>query len=378
MPSNKLLTKTLGEEFACTGEWWVQNGRDIANPDSTHMGTLTFTHGKGIMLDIMGVFESKDATRGPFPFDERPYDMIWGRSTENELITLYKCQWVGGSSGNFSSSSYIVQAVFVSDNVWWAPNEKIAFKFLNLEYTQLDEWIGEAAIKRQVDFVDGKLKVAVCGEPIDKLPRVNAGDYSISAYVGVGVRGSRVPRYQEIIEQAPVFRVAPVIASEISIDEVHKVVTGLQRLLSLFMYDKAIYPKIIEGGVEAEGTVPKSPNMRLLYEPVGTRHPSDRLGEILFSFKEVEDFWGDALEEIILAKEEGLKPVFDQFFAEHFSPSPFVEDRFMATIRTIEAFHRRTSNVDYYMEKTEYENKLLGKFLQPVRDAHLPQVLQTV
>jgi hypothetical protein len=104
MPSDQLLAKRLGEEFACTGEWWVQNGPDIANPSNTHVGTLTFTYGKGIVLDIMGVFESPELASGPFPFNERPYDMIWGRSTEDELITLYKCQWAGASSGNFSSS----------------------------------------------------------------------------------------------------------------------------------------------------------------------------------------------------------------------------------------------------------------------------------
>jgi hypothetical protein len=325
------------------------------------------------VLDIMGVFESPELASGPFPFNERPYDMIWGRSTEDEFITLYKCQWAGASSGNFSSSSYNARAVFASKQVWWEPNEKIAFRSLNLEYTQLDEWIGETAIKRHVDFVDGKLKVDVSAEPIDKLPRVSVGDYVISAYVGVGVAGSRVPRRQEIVEQAATFHVEPVSSSEISIDEVHKVARGLQHLLSLLMYDEPIYPIVIEGTVGIEGEVPKSPNMRLLCEPVGTRHPSDKLGNILFSLKEVEDFWGDALKEIILAEGEGLKPVFDQFFAEHFSPSPFPEDRFMATIRTIEAFHRRTCNLDYYIEKTEYENTLFEKLLQPVREAHLEQ-----
>lgn len=373
MPSDQLLAKTLGEEFACTGEWWIQNGDEIANPKSTHTGTLTFTRGKGITLDIMGVFERNESTKGPFPFDERSYDMIWGRSTEAELITLYKCQWAGGSSGSFSSSSYGVQAVFASKDVWWEPNEKIAFKSLNLEYTHLDEWIGENAIKSHVDSIDGKFKVDISAETIDKLPRVNVGDYVMSAYVGVGVKASRVPKHQEIVEQAPIFHVESATSSAISIDEVRTIVGALQNLLSLLMYDEPIYPIVIEGSVPIAGDVQKSATMRLLHEPVGTRHPSDKLGNILFSLREVEDFWGDALKEIILAEKEGLKPVFNQFFAEHFSPSPFVEDRFMATIRTIEAFHRRTLSVDYYMKKMEYENKLLDKFLQPVKDAHLEQ-----
>ena len=178
-----------------------------------------------------------------------------------------------------------------------------------------------------------------------------------------------MPRRGEVIEQAPTFHIESRASTQIPLDEVHKVARGLQNFLSLLMYDEPIYPLVIEGSVAVEGDTANSAIVRLLYEQIGTRNASDKLGNILFSLKDVEDVWEDALKEMILAEEDKLKPVFNQFFAEHYSPSPFVEDRFMATIRTIEAFHRRTCKRDYYMEKTEYENTLLKELLKPVREA---------
>jgi len=369
MPSEQLLTKMIGEEFTCIGEWWIPDNKDPQNPKPIHTGTLTFSRGKGIVLDIMGQFESEEPAETLSPFADRPYEMIWGKSTEDELITLYKCRWAGGSFGQFPSTSYLISTVFASKHVWFTPQEKIAFKSLYLDYTLLDEWIGENAIRRHAEFIDGKMKVDVSGEAIDKLPRVNIGDYIISTYIGVGIRGTRVPRRAEIIEQAPRFYIESGASTEIPLDEVYKIARGLQNFLSLLMYDEAIYPLVIEGSVAVEGDPAKSAIVRLLYEQTGTRKASDELGSILFSLKDVEDVWEDALKEMILAEEDQLKPVFNQFFAEHYSPSPFVEDRFMATIRTIEAFHRRTCKRDYYMEKTEYENTLLAELLKPVREA---------
>jgi hypothetical protein len=359
----------IGEEFTCTGEWWVPDENDPQNPKRIHTGTLTFSHGKGIVLDIMGQLESDELAETASPFAESSFEMIWGKSTVDELITLYHCRWAGGSFGAFPSTSYLISTVFASKDVWFTPQEKIAFKSLYLDYTLLDEWIGESAIRRHTEFIDGKLKVDVSGEAIDKLPRVNVGDYIISTYVGVGIRGTRVPRRAEIIEQAPRFYIESSAFTEIPLDAVYKVARGLQNFLSLLMYDEAIYPLVIEGSVAVEGDTAKSAIVRLLYEQTGTRKTSNKLGNILFSLKDVEDVWEDALCEMILADEDHLKPVLDQFFAEHYSPAPFVEDRFMTTIRTIEAFHRRTCKRDYYVEESEYKNTLFKEFFKPVKEA---------
>lgn len=71
---------------------------------------------------------------------------------------------------------------------------------------------------------------------------------------------------------------------------------------------------------------------------------------------------------MIVVNGEKLKPVFDQFFAEYFSPSAYVEDRFMSVIRTIESFHGRTCERDYYVEKKEYKDKYFEKFYNPIKD----------
>ena len=79
MPSDKLLTKKIGQEFACIGEWWVPSEHDRTNPKRIHTGTLTFTRGKGIVLDVMGQFDNKESGESPSPFPDSSFEMIWGQ-----------------------------------------------------------------------------------------------------------------------------------------------------------------------------------------------------------------------------------------------------------------------------------------------------------
>jgi len=60
--------------------------------------------------------------------------------------------------------------------------------------------------------------------------------------------------------------------------------------------------------------------------------------------------------------------VLNEFFADYFTPSAYSQDRFMATVRVIESFHRRTSG-NYYMPEEEYLNGLFKTFMEPVKDA---------
>lgn len=111
--------------------------------------------------------------------------------------------------------------------------------------------------------------------------------------------------------------------------------------------------------------------MRLLYQRLGTRKPSDKIltHDTPFSYKDVADVWQGALGEMIFARDEELKPVLNEFFAEHYSPSAFVEDRFMAIIRAIEAFHRRTCETDSYVEKKVWKKDYCPALYKQVEHA---------
>jgi hypothetical protein len=91
MPQKELLTKKIGEEFTCVGEWRIPDKKE-QNPQRKYSGTLAFTPGEGIVLRIMGQFESEKPS-GPLDFSHSK--MICGRSTEDKLISLYTCESAG-------------------------------------------------------------------------------------------------------------------------------------------------------------------------------------------------------------------------------------------------------------------------------------------
>ena len=43
MLADKLLEKKIGDEFTCTGMWWVPRPPSPENPKAVVYGTLTFT-----------------------------------------------------------------------------------------------------------------------------------------------------------------------------------------------------------------------------------------------------------------------------------------------------------------------------------------------
>ncbi len=160
-------------------------------------------------------------------------------------------------------------------------------------------------------------------------------------------------------------------SKEITLDEALIFVRGIQNFLTLVMYDNAVYPTVIEGRVKTEEKMSEEKSqatMRLLYEPVGTKPPRESIlrHNILFAYEEVADFWQRALNNLIQLDGDQLKPVLNNFFAEYFSPSAYAEDRLMATIRTIEAFHRRTTEKACYMSKEKYNETLLKKFTEEI------------
>lgn len=372
MASDQLLTKEIGEEFTCVGEWWLPKAPDLVNPESKRCGTLTFEEGEGIKLDIMGWLEEDKLSPDTVG---HPVEMIWGKSTEGELITLLKCYRAGITMGTTWTESYQVHEVFVSNNAWFTPSEDITFKSLILQYTHLSEWVGISGFQapgltKLDDFVKNKKAEIIYKRP-PQLRSINVNDYTISIAFGESLPGIGPAMQKATIEQHTSILVEPRNLKEITLDEVHILVTGIQNFLSLVMYDDPIYPLVIEGQVRIEGKNKQHKphaTMRLLFERLGTRKPSEKIKRhnILFTYKDVAGIWEGALNKLLATEDNVLKPVFTEFFAEYFSPPTYAEDRYMATIRAIEAFHRRTAEKDFYMPKENYSKTLLNKLNEQI------------
>ncbi len=374
MDSDQLLTKSLGEEFTCAGEWWIPKEPDRLKPKSKHCGTLTFSRGEGIKLDVMGQLEGKV----PDNFVGHPVEMIWGVSTEGELITLFKCKSAGMTMGTVWTESYLVDRVFVSKNAWFTPGERITFTSVRLQYTHLAEWVGITGFRVPSlyefdEFINSKKAEIIYQRPSDPRP-INVGDYAVSIRFG-NSWPSIGPAIQEAsIQQYTSIFIEPQNSKEITLDAALILAHGIQNFLALMMYADPIYPLVIEGQVKIEETTSETvphATVRLLYAPIATIKPGENIlrHNILFTYKDVADIWEDALNKMVVVDREKLKPVFNDFFAEYFSPSKYTEDRFVATIRAMEAFHRRTSEKNCYISKEKYSETLLTKLNEQIDEA---------
>src|SRR5665647_226041 len=185
MASDQLWKKKIGEEFECMGEWWLSKGSDLADPELKCFGTLTFSSGQGIKLNIMGHLEGPKL---PKNLIGEPVEMIWGQTEEGELITLFECQKVQITMGTVSTESYLVHSVFVSKNAWFSPGEDITFTSLIFQYTHLAEWVGISGFQPPDpnefnEFFIGKKAKIIYERPSDLQP-VNVGDFAVSIRFG--------------------------------------------------------------------------------------------------------------------------------------------------------------------------------------------------
>ena len=373
MPSDQLLTKNIGEEFACVGQWWLPTGPDPRNPQLTCGGTLTFVRsGDGIKLEIMGQLQTEEL---PEKLVGRAIEMIWGISTEGELITLLNCHSAEMTMGAVWTESYVVGQVFVSKSAWFAPSEHITFTSLAIQYTHLADWVGLSGFRRpKPDEYDGFItekKAEIYFERPPDTPPIFVKNNAVSIRFGNSWPSIRPAMQEAHIKQYTWIFVDPGNSNKITLDEALIFVRGIQNFLTLVMYDNAIYPIVIEGQVKTdEKTSEKKPpaTMRLLYNPIGTKPPSESIltYNILFTYEEVADFWERALNNLIPLDGDQFKPVLNNFFAEYFSPSAYAEDRLMATIRTMEAFHRRITENACYMSKEKYNKTILKKFTEQI------------
>jgi hypothetical protein len=366
MSSDELFRKKIGEGFACVGEWWIPNTLDSGSSPLRCCGTLTFSLGEGIKLTIVGQLKKT-------PLEH--IEMVWGVSEEGECITLFQCLRVGDTMGAIRTESYLAGAVFVSKETWLIPCEEITFKSLTLQYTHLGEWVGVSGLKgsRIEEFVK-KGKVGITFEVPEQLPSIRVKSYIISLHFEASWPAVGAMTRKATIEQHTSISIEPRNSTDIPLREVYTLVRGIQNFLSLLTYDDPIYPLIIEGttriGVKTADDK-SAATMRLLYDRVGTKKPSQDLSKhkMLFTYNDFAGILESALNKMIVVEDDQLKPVFDEFFADYFNPAAYPQDRFMATVRAIEAFHRRTSEKDYYMEKEKYLDTCFKTFLEPVDKA---------
>ncbi|HJH27711.1 MAG TPA: hypothetical protein C5S37_13335 [Methanophagales archaeon] len=307
------------EEFKYEGKWWLPD-----KPEEKIIGTLKYTPGKEVVLDLEGSFgDLRD-------IKERP--TILGFSPEGKYITLYKCvgPWTSYHIPGYPKSSF--HAIYVFIGAHFQKKEDIKFKRLYVHYSHLNEWVDISGFEKEHDIqhlFDKEEK-----EIKYKLPKSIQAAINDDYKIFIDFRAYPESSEQEVcIKQRTYIKIEP--SEERSFGEFLNILHHIQNFLSLGTM-KPVYPLTIEGITEANNPV------EIFYSLPYTSKAPMKLPpfDMLFTFKDISDRF-----EVFLRnwfeKADLLEPVYDLYFGTLYTPDMYIQHQFLSLIQAIESFHRR-------------------------------------
>jgi hypothetical protein len=362
---DKLLEKKIGDEFSCTGMWWVPRPPYHNNPAVKHYGTLTFTpEGKfrlctvgALDLDQIGVAEVSQIISEEPPQTKT----IWGTSTSGESITLFDIHNVHlpidlSNTTDASAVVYEPSTVLVaSSKRWFARVEEVVFDELQLRYTHLAAWVSTSGLSfpapqncRGVE----KGSLLFCVKPRLTVQTLDIGDYIVSLNAGSRIHVSNIlisdPKESHTLtyDNDTSISIAPKMGN-ITFEDVGRLIKVMRNFLSLVMGEQT-FIQTIDGTINNSD---KKGDFDTVREFLSIHIPQHiekvKQPDMLFPYRHIEPLFENALKKMFV---KDMQPVYDQFFAELHNPPVYAEDEFMAAIRAIEVFHRRAIGGDYVAE----------------------------
>ncbi|MBV6391228.1 MAG: hypothetical protein KPEEDBHJ_00436 [Anaerolineales bacterium] len=336
----------MDSEIEIKGFWWLPE-----SPDKQVSGTLSFSPGEPIVLELMGALNiagDKILTLRDFINPS----IIHGSSLGGKPVTLERCLQIGGTAGLTGISTTRFTAKFAYEGVHFPSEKDIKFRGLTIEYFNLDEWFSKNAFSQQSPKPGTEIVTYEQPSPIKTI----VGDYHID-FVSLGPNSSMDSfTYVKLSQKAGVNIWSD---TDKSIDEFLPLMRHIQNFLSLAM-SKPTFVTDVTGNTE----LAKESNPAFYY-PVKMYYPANGLKtgsskahyfEMLFTLPAVED----QLEKILndwINKAEIIKPVYDLYFSALYNPSIYQEFHFLSLAQAIETYHRQIYGGKYQPDEA-FENGL--------------------
>jgi hypothetical protein len=323
------------------GLWWIpeKEGDRIA-------GTLNISEEGRIFLDLIGSF--KDIADLAVT---RNFPVILGVAN-SKLITLTDCIETGSSFSfpGFTKQKFDVQVVYIGAH--FDSEANINFDKVEVDFPYLAQWTSISGVK--FDYIhNGKFSV-VCELPQPIEICLPMGKMKIS--FSVRNEAERFD-FTTITERTTCIFVSDQVQS---LDELFR---GFINPLQNFMTLATMVPnyptrialsnsKILDQGkrpisVEAIFYI-------LAKEPLVKKLGHDRM---LFKYGNVRESFQNILYNWFMVGPE-LENVFNLFFSTYYNPGLYLEQRFMNSVQTVEAYHRRRK-VNYQIPEEEHNKRII-------------------
>ena len=342
----------IKEEFKRLGNFWLPSA-----PKRKIPGTLSISDGGNIELEVAGLFH--DGIEALLNSDSADLKRIVGLVEKDGWITLDDCYYKGPFNlvGGPSKSFIHVGRVFTG--VTYNESEIPLFNTLTFSVEGIDEWVGingfEAASHLETEATKTKKDAITISyqQPTNVLLSLNNGMRLFITFSYAIARDFAEYR----ISQKTYFGL--VSEDERELDEFTSVAHKITTFLCL-----AVDQTVSVDGMSAtsdnrrenigDGTTEPIPiNIYYPSQLYSKDEPRIYQGNMLFEFGWIRD---DA-ERIInnwLKAYENITPAFNLYFLAKMGEQQYLEERFMALVQGLEAYHRRTSD-EKRMDEAEFE-----------------------
>jgi hypothetical protein len=338
----------MAKEKEYEGLWWLPN-----RPAATLQGTLRFKPNEYAILDLLGSFPIL-GTAGVF---EIP--LIVGRcfvsSSERELsskeeeITLKNCSVRNISLDFRRPSSYDAQTIFIGYR--FDKEMDVKFKEVYIKYSYLHEWVGISGFNVDKNLDENKVEMNY--QTPDPIALTEIGDFKISiCFVPLPsllqLRLALHARQQVQLKQETYIKIES--DEDKPYEEYLDLIRKLQNFLSLVIM-QPVYPLYVDGGNSSKKLETQDGRVILLPIQIMDRHwhiftPPKGISslDMLFSLRWIETKIGDLIKKWIEEYDE-FSSVYNPYFGTMYSGEIYLEDIFLALIRTIEGYHRLTHKI---------------------------------
>jgi hypothetical protein len=314
--------------FKQTGIWWLPNAEN-----QSIAGTLSFSYQDGIILDLIGAFDTVPDPRIGHP-------IILGLLESVKEVTLYDARLSNFhmSFPGFNSQEFKITVAYIGAH--FEQGEMLAFRKFAVGYNYLPQWLNLSGFthNRHSDennkFARHEVSFSFPSEfrsTLDGAALIITHDFSVS------------PGSQEVLLHQRSF-VKFELQESLGLQEIlNKFVGSIQNLLSL----ATMHPHHIDDiSIYIINDEDKEAKVQVFFEQIYYETDEPKLltkNDMLFALDDIKDDFDDIISKWVVISKE-LRITCNLFFGSQYRPSGYSESRFLNLAQAIEIYHRRRGN----------------------------------
>ena len=320
----------IKEEFKKLGYFWLPSA-----PNRQVPGTLSISDGGHIELEVVHQLGERCTPFGGG--GKRVVGLI-----ENDKIVTLDDYSFKGIKGSISISKSLIRVNRTFTGVGYDEDEIPRFNSVTFSVEGIDEWIGRRGINVNHQFEERTTTISY-EPPMDVSLNLDNGMQLLIMF--------RYPDAEKFFEyrvsQKTYFKLISQETRELDdfISVVDKITNFLcfatDQTVSLDSMSTTLNNPHQDIGKDKTGTIP----INIYYQswPYSKDEPKIYWYSMLFGFKQIQN----SAEKIInnwIETYEQIAPSFNLYFLAKMGMQTYLEERFMALVQGLEAYHRRTSN----------------------------------